>query len=383
MKGYDDPIATKKNKRTKKQLPKKICLSCPEDKAEKTINNFYTSNSKMHQDGYIPYCKSCILDKAYNYEKDNIDVEKLKSLLRQIDKPFINTALQSAINQYKKAYKGKEVGKYNKKKIIQYYFKNIQSLPQYSGMTWEDGFKYEKENSLTKSDEDKVKQIVKSDDRVYLEESDDFKVTPEIVKLFGEGYTISEYRDMWKKYEFLSVNYPKTTNFHVEALVSYVKYKVKEETAVLEGNVAEADKWYKMSVKAAEKAKINPDQLSKSDLQGGLNSYCELIQAVEEAVDVIPILPEFKFSPRDAVDFNIYCYINYLRDLEGKPLCSYEDIYKFYDERKQEYIKTQGDPYGIFTDDPTESNRENIKKFITLPNDYYDDDLGGDADDTD
>ena len=53
-----------------------------------------------------------------------------------------------------------------------------------------------------------------------------------------------------------------------------------------------------------------------------------------------------------------------MRDLEGKPLCEYEDVYKFYDERKKEYIDQYGDPYGIFEGDTTESNRDSIKNFI-------------------
>ena len=51
----------------------------------------------------------------------------------------------------------------------------------------------------------------------------------------------------------------------------------------------------------------------------------------------------------------------------------YEDVYKFYDEKVAEYVKQYGDPYGIFTDDPTLNNREKIKEFIELPSDYYGD----------
>lgn len=47
----------------------------------------------------------------------------------------------------------------------------------------------------------------------------------------------------------------------------------------------------------------------------------------------------------------------------------YKDVYKFYDERKKHYLEQYGDPYGIFKDDPTESNRENIEKFINIPKD--------------
>ena len=99
-------------------------------------------------------------------------------------------------------------------------------------------------------------------------------------------------------------------------------------------------------------------------------SFSELVKAVEQAVDIIPILPQFKFRPNDALDFNIWCYINYVRDAKGLPACDYKDIYGFYDRKKKEYIEQYGDPYGIFTNDTTENNRDNIKKFILIPNEY-------------
>ena len=101
----------------------------------------------------------------------------------------------------------------------------------------------------------------------------------------------------------------------------------------------------------------------------------ELTKSLEQAVDVIKILPRFKYRPNDAVDFNIWCYVNYERRLNGQPEVTYEDVYKFYDEKKKQYIEQNGDPYGIFSNDTTERNRDTVKTFIKLPDDY--DDLGG------
>ena len=125
--------------------------------------------------------------------------------------------------------------------------------------------------------------------------------------------------------------------------------------------------------KYGERAKINPNQFSKADLQGGLTTIGEIAQAVEQNMDIIPTLPQFKYRPNDAVDFCIWNYINYARDLEGKPLVEYQDVYKFYDKMKQAYIEATGDAWGIFKEDPTEYNREKIKNFIKLPEDYYED----------
>ena len=71
--------------------------------------------------------------------------------------------------------------------------------------------------------------------------------------------------------------------------------------------------------------------------------------------------------------------VNYERKLNDQPQVDYSDIYSFYDKKKEEYIKQNGDPYGIFTNDPTIKNRENVIAFLKMPDDY--DELAGDKDD--
>ena len=41
-------------------------------------------------------------------------------------------------------------------------------------------------------------------------------------------------------------------------------------------------------------------------------------------------------------------------------------------------MKQNGDPYGIFVNDPTVKNRDTVKTFLKMPDDY--DELSGDAD---
>ena len=57
-----------------------------------------------------------------------------------------------------------------------------------------------------------------------------------------------------------------------------------------------------------------------------------------------------------------------------------DELYSFYDKRKQDYIAQNGDPYGIFTNDTAEKNRETVKTFIKLPDDY--DEMAGDENDS-
>ena len=375
-------MARRKNTTAKKQAPKKYCPICEKDKS--ISSGFYKSSSPMFSvDKCVPICITCVKNYIVN-DDGTINKKKLKIMLQRLDKPLYYDDLDAAYNQFKKEHgymTDDEVAKHGKD-IIALYFKNINSLRQNKNKSFHDSeideFVHQNSNTI-KADRDKLvkKYGGKAIDNVepapepkVKVDNTDYKLTDDDVQLFGEGFTVNEYRKMRKKYEKLKLNYTLQTNLHQEALATYVRFKVKEEGATARGDVDEAKKWYDAAQNAAASGKLTPKQLSESDLQGGINSFSEIFKAVEQAVEVIPILPRFKYRPNDALDFNIWCYINYARDLQGLPQCEYEDVYKFYDKKKQEYLEQYGDPYGIFDDEPDESIRDSIKKFITLPDDY-------------
>lgn len=353
--------------RQKPPVGEKECCNC--NKVRKLKDYYLASNPKTSSDGKtVNVCKMCVKKESLNSD-GSVNIEKFKEMLMIMDKPFAPIALDSAINETQIAI---EVGK-GRKDLIGTYFKNIASLPQYKKITFLQSMQMlENNNSPISSAITFSEKRQKEKEEVYIKQVDDFVVTDDLLDLFGEGYTKTEYRLMKKKYENLKLNYSMQTNLHQEALATYVRFKVKEELATAAGNVGEAEKWSKAAQDAADKAKLTPKQLTQSDLQGGINSFSEIFKAVEQAIDVIPILPRFKTRPNDALDFVIWCYINYARNLQGLPECEYEDVYSFYDRKKEEYVSQYGDPYGIFDDDVTDMNRPNIKKFITLPKDYED-----------
>ena len=351
-------------------------------------------------DQRVPICKECC--KKYALNKDGtIDYPKLKELLMHIDKPLYYDQLSSSESSVKKenSYLSDEEVSLHGYDILSKYFTLI-AMRQDRSKSYNESKAENFIHSNTNRSKQELIEIQKKYTKLFKNESpdnseiyhelsttdledlnkkikidkSDFELTDDIIRLFGEGYTRNEYRKMYNKYENLKLNYSIQTNLHQEALATYVRFKVKEEDATSKGDVAEAMKWYNAAQSAAENGKLTPKQLSESDLHGGINSFSEIFKAVEQAVDIIPILPSFKFRPNDALDFTIWCYINYARDLQGLPQCSYEDVYKFYDKKKQEYIEQYGDPNGIFDDDPSEELRDSIKKFITLPSDYSDGD---------
>ncbi len=381
------------------QKGKKVCTCCHD---EKNLTDFYYSSSPMYSlDERIPVCKECCKTSVLS-EDGKIDFDKFKDLLRNIDKPLYFDLLFSSEESVKKenSYLSDEEVSLHGYEILQKYF-TLVAMRQDKAKSYSDaekeGFIHQNSNR-TKREKDeilnryshlinqclqnnKVQHVSKQNQNKHYSNVDNFEVTDNIKDLFGDGYTTVEYKKMYEKYEKLKLNYTLQTNLHQEALATYVRFKVKEEMATAAGNVDEAKKWYDAAQNAASNGKLTPKQLSAADLQKGVNSFSELTLAIEQATDVINILPKYKTQPHDAPDFNIYCYISYARKLKGLPPIEYKDIYKFYDDKMEEYLRQYGDPNGVFTEanDTMLKNRPNIEKFIVLPSDY--DDLSDESED--
>lgn len=384
------------------QKGKKVCTCCHE---EKNLTDFYYSSSPMYSlDERIPVCKECCKTSVLA-EDGRIDFDKFKDLLRNIDKPLYFDLLFSSEESVKKenSYLSDEEVSLHGYEILQKYF-TLVAMRQDKAKSYSDaekeGFIHQNSNRTKKEKDEilnryshlinqclqnnKTQHMSKQNQNKHYSNIDNFEVTDNIKDLFGDGYTTVEYKKMYEKYEKLKLNYTLQTNLHQEALATYVRFKVKEEMATAAGNVDEAKKWYDAAQNAASNGKLTPKQLSAADLQKGVNSFSELTLAIEQATDVINILPKYKTQPHDAPDFNIYCYISYARKLKGLPPIEYKDIYKFYDDKMEEYLRQYGDPNGVFTEanDTMLKNRPNIEKFIVLPSDY--DDLSdGSEDDAD
>jgi hypothetical protein len=300
---------TKMAQQPRKQTKQITCSACGENK---NVSEYYISYNPIHSTGRISYCKDC-LRKMISDDKGNVQLEKLKNTLKLIDRPFIYDLWKTSLD--------------DKMDTWGCYIKNLQ-LPQNRRLGWADSlFLPEAKNEINYDNVDIENIKGKSD----------FQLTNDILNKWGMGYDPEEYEAFERKYLALKNNYPEKTAMHTEALLNYIRYRCKEEMATAKKDVKEAKEWGALANSAATAAKINPSQLSAADLADGLSTFGQLTRAVERAVDIIPILPHFKEKPQDKVDFTLWCYINYIRDLKGLPLCDYKDIYKFYEERKKDY----------------------------------------------
>ena len=292
-----------------KQKGEKVCNFCHE---KKKLTSFYISKNPIHSvDERVPICKECIAKASLN-EDGTINELELNKILKLISRPYYKDLIESSIQSFKREHSYIEDDKvqYYGKEILQKYFTLI-AMRQDRDKSYEDsekeGFVHRTSNT-PKSTKERIAQkyaditdidekgnVVDKDNKKIKSDVCDFEVTKEIVELFGDGYSKAEYKKMYEKYEKLKLNYTLQTNLHQEALATYVRFKVKEEIATAEGNVDEARKWYDSAQNAAANGKLTPKALSAADLQKGMNSVSELIKAVEQATDVIKILPQFKY----------------------------------------------------------------------------------------
>ena len=324
----------------------KVCLKCGKPKADSA---FFKSSSSYHKDGLVPICRKCIIDTAYDPETDALDTDSFEEILQKIDKPFLPEIMDSVEAQIVKQFSNK-AGYERVKTAVGLYFKNINSLKQYQDATYS-------------THDNKPSKRQRTEDLVYYLSDDNFTVTEEMIRLFGEGYTAKEYQTMKRIYEDSKQDYPNISSSQKNLLLRYVRFAAKEEIATSSGGIADAEKWSKLASEALK-------QLNAIDVQGGVTCFSEFFQKFERVQDVTRILPEFKYRANDAPDFIIWCYVNYCRRLEGKPEIDFEEIADYYDQAKADFIERYGDRHGIFADDPTLRNRDNIREYITLPPDY-------------
>ena len=133
-----------------------------------------------------------------------------------MDKPYVPEALDSAIKEVQKSV---ELGK-GRTDIIGCYFKNIGTLPQYSKLGFLDSINLLSQGKTVSSAVTTTSKTVNKNEEVYVKQVDDFVVTDDVLDLFGDGYTKTQYRKMVKKFNKLKENYSIQTNLHEEALAT-------------------------------------------------------------------------------------------------------------------------------------------------------------------
>jgi hypothetical protein len=298
----------------KKAVPKKkICASCGKGKLE---TSFYATTSKMYPDKRLSICKTCLSDMV-----DVSSVESVKDVLRQIDKPFIASLWRSCVEEYPDNPFGN-------------FMRCIGSLQQYKGWTWDNSSFGEDDKIVGTSVETEKKSSKKSTSSTVTNQNE---IPLELYDKWGFEFTPKEIIAFEALYNDLKNNYKLPTASHVEFLKLACISRVKATNAMARGDTKEARDYMAIFKDMTSAGKLQPAQFSKADLSEGLDTFGQLVRRVEMSESPIPILPQFREQPKDKVDIVIWAYANYSRSIKGLEEASYEEIYKWYDKRKEDF----------------------------------------------
>lgn len=174
---------------------------------------------------------------------------------------------------------------------------------------------------------------------------------------WGDDFKIYELVKYEKKYIELKKNYEIKTTAHDEFLRHACVASVKANECMARNDVDGAKQWFAIFKDMTSAGKLQPNQMSKADLSGGLNNFSEFFRTVEQSRRVIDILPEMYETPRDKADLVIFCLVQYVRRLKGLPDIEYSETYKFYEEMESQFIDdSDGDiDLGSFFENESES----------------------------
>jgi len=304
-------------------MPKtdKIKIKCQgECKRDLIETNFYQSNSPLFNGNNhrVNICKQCI-----NKMIDIEDINSVYVVLQALDIAFLYDYYETAKQKNPKNPFGK-------------YITMANSMPQLKGARWKDSVFGNESNDIL---EDNTKTPTRRN-TISIDELESLK------EKFGDGYPDKEYILFEKKYQDLRPSFQLTTTMHEECLREYCIDKVKEGLAKARGEFKEAKEWASMAKEQASSGKLNPSQMSKADLSGGLDTFGQMRRMVEQTDEgeMLRILPIFMEKPKDKVDITLWLYVNYIRDLKGLEECEFKDIWDFYNRRVVEYEKEMADP---------------------------------------
>lgn len=276
---------------------KKTCNGC-----KRNIGNsqFYSISSPLFADGKMPFCKKCLKDMM----PEN-DLEKVYSILRQIDKPFLIDIWESA-----KADKNSTVG---------IYFKNINSLKQFRDLGWKDSiFTSAKNRSANESEEVEIHNDVtqKEESNSYdlnsiteIEDKDvgTIKITKELKSKWGSNSS-SDILEMEKLYlEMMKANDISSPQ-HKKELQFYCKLSVLADRALDEGDFAGYEKLFRQLDSLKKSAGFRAiDRLSGSEATG-IRSFSQVYEEIEKNgfIEPKPIKER-----QDIVDRTIMYILNY------------------------------------------------------------------------
>lgn len=271
----------------KTQLNKKptvaniTCLACGETKK---ITDFYASSSVLNAGtGRVQYCKDCCVKLSCDVN-GNVSVDNLKNLLEKIDKPYLPDVLQSAYEETKNSDRNP----------VNIYFKNLNSLPQYSSLTWRD------------STIENLKQNNISDTDIIIDER--------LINFWGKNWEPDEYIRLETFYRSMVDNNKPETPQDKDYIKKIARLSIQIDKAIESGDSKTAKSLGDLYSKYMADAKLRTTDTSEADKSGGIRRFCDIFSEVEKDGFIPPWEHYRKINgaKQDIVDKTIMFILNFM-----------------------------------------------------------------------
>jgi hypothetical protein len=268
-----------KNKQPQQKVQEMTCGSCGLPKKQ---SEYYVSYNPIHATGRIPYCKSCLKNMVVD-DRGNIDINKVKSTLKLIDRPFLSDIWETSLE--------------DKMDSFGCYIKNIQ-MPQYRKLTW---------------DNSKDFNEFKNNNNIF-NENNDIVVDSKLINFWGQNWQPDEYIRLEKFYRSMVDNNKPETPQDEDYIKKIARLSVQIDKAIESGDSKTAKSLGDLYSKYMADAKLRTSDTSDADKSGGIRRFCDIFAEVEKD-DFIPPWEYYRKingAKQDIVDKTIMFILNFM-----------------------------------------------------------------------
>jgi hypothetical protein len=234
---------------------------------------------------------NCLKDMSTD-SNGNINIDKFKSVLKEIDKPYLHDLIQSAFNESKNTDGD----------IVGIYFKNINSLPQYKSLGWK--------NSIFEPQLREEQNYSQENEFSYT----NFKITNEMIMRWGNKYVEDEIYELEKFYNDMKTSNTIETAQDIAYLKKLSIISLNMDKALMAGNSGEAKQLGDLFSKYMADSKFRAMDKTDADKSGGIRRFCDIFAEVEKD-DFIPPWEKYRKingAKQDIVDKTIMFILNFM-----------------------------------------------------------------------
>jgi hypothetical protein len=245
-----------------------ICTACGEPHPER---DYYRSASPMYKAiGRLPICIDCIVD-IFNKEldKNNNNLKMTMYIVCRLFNIYYDDNLFLAV-QGQSEKKGTN--------FVQIYFQKVNSLPQYRGKTFAD--------STFLEEKDKVDVVD------FVDDDENFEVTPNMVSKWGKNLNQDDYRYLEEVYGSLIAIYDHKTPIQKMLYEDIARTRLAAQQALRSNQILNYEKMMSTVSKLMQDASIKPSQENGTD--EGLSTWGQWIKKIEETEPIPEATDEFK-----------------------------------------------------------------------------------------